>query len=60
MTPPARSMQAGEQQRITAVQGLDVTVPNVARIYDWLLGGKDNFAADRRAKEPFRRAHKSP
>ena len=28
-------------------QGLDVTVPNVARIYDWLLGGKDNFAADR-------------
>lgn len=30
-------------------QGLDVTVPNVARIYDWLLGGKDNFAADRKA-----------
>jgi len=30
-------------------QGLDVTVPNVARIYDWLLGGKDNFAADREA-----------
>ena len=30
-------------------QGLDVTIPNVARIYDWLLGGKDNFAADREA-----------
>ena len=30
-------------------QGLDVTVPNVARIYDYLLGGKDNFAADREA-----------
>ena len=30
-------------------QGLDVTVPNFARIYDWLLGGKDNFAADREA-----------
>jgi len=30
-------------------QGLDVTVPNVARIYDHLLGGKDNFAADREA-----------
>jgi len=27
----------------------DPNVPNVARIYDWLLGGKDNFAADRRA-----------
>ena len=27
----------------------DATVPNAARIYDVLLGGKDNFAADRRA-----------
>ncbi len=27
----------------------DPTVPNVARIYDLLLGGKDNFAADREA-----------
>ena len=30
-------------------QSLDVTVSNVARIYDWLLGGKDNFAAGREA-----------
>jgi S-adenosyl methyltransferase len=29
--------------------GIDVTLPNVARIYDFLLGGKDNFAADREA-----------
>lgn len=29
----------------------DVTVPNVARIYDYFLGGKDNFAADREAAE---------
>ena len=29
--------------------GIDTTVPNVARIYDYLLGGKDNFAADREA-----------
>jgi S-adenosyl methyltransferase len=27
--------------------GLDVTRPNVARVYDYLLGGKDNFASDR-------------
>jgi S-adenosyl methyltransferase len=27
--------------------GIDVSVPNVARVYDALLGGKDNFAADR-------------
>jgi hypothetical protein len=26
---------------------LDVSQPNVARVYDYLLGGKDNFAADR-------------
>ena len=26
---------------------LDVSKPNVARAYDYLLGGKDNFAADR-------------
>ena len=31
-----------------------VTVPNVARIYDYFLGGKDNFAADREAAEELR------
>jgi hypothetical protein len=25
----------------------DINVPNVARVYDYMLGGKDNFAADR-------------
>jgi hypothetical protein len=29
--------------------GIDTSVPNVARIYDYILGGKDNFAADRQA-----------
>ncbi len=29
--------------------GIDTTRPNVARIYDYLLSGKDNFAADREA-----------
>lgn len=32
-----------------APHGVDTAVPNVARIYDYLLGGKDNFAADRHA-----------
>ncbi len=27
--------------------GIDTSVPNVARVYDALLGGKDNFAVDR-------------
>jgi hypothetical protein len=30
---------------------LDVRTPNVARMYDYLLGGKDNFAADRAAAD---------
>ena len=29
--------------------GIDTAIPNVARIYDYLLGGKDNFAVDRAA-----------
>jgi len=39
---------AKEKDRLAA-RGLDVTVPNVARIYDYILGGKDNFEADRAA-----------
>ena len=31
--------------------GIDTSVPNVARIYDYILGGKDNFAADRAAAQ---------
>lgn len=34
-----------------APRGVDVTRPNVARIYDHWLGGKDNFPADREAAE---------
>lgn len=31
--------------------GLDFSTPNVARMYDYLLGGLNNFAADRAAAE---------
>ncbi len=31
--------------------GINTSVPNVARIYDYILGGKDNFAADRQAAQ---------
>ena len=27
----------------------DTSVPHIARVYDYWLGGKDNFAADRAA-----------
>ncbi len=39
----------GEADR--SVRGIDTSVPNVARMYDYWLGGKDNFAADREAAE---------
>jgi S-adenosyl methyltransferase len=32
----------------------DVTKPNIARMYDYWLGGKDNFEADREAAEAIR------
>jgi hypothetical protein len=35
--------------RSPGVPGIDTSIPNVARMYDYLLGGKDNFAADRQA-----------
>jgi len=35
------------QDRVSDI--IDTTRPNVARIYDYLLGGKDNFAEDRGA-----------
>ncbi|WP_433241059.1 SAM-dependent methyltransferase [Streptosporangium sp. CA-135522] len=34
-----------------AGRGIDVDTPSVARLYDYYLGGKDNFAADRAAAE---------
>ncbi len=32
---------------------LDTSVPHIARVYDYLLGGKDNYAADREAGDEF-------
>jgi hypothetical protein len=31
--------------------GLDISRPNIARVYDYTLGGKDNFAIDRQVAE---------
>src|SRR5260370_41711472 len=36
---------------IAGACGFDPGKPNPARIYDYLLGGKDHFAADRRAAQ---------
>jgi hypothetical protein len=37
-----------------APAGIDTSQPNIARIYDYILGGKANFAADRQAAERIR------
>lgn len=39
----------------TVPEGVDPSVPNVARMYDFYLGGKDNFASDRAAAEQILR-----
>ncbi len=40
-----------EDYRGVAAPSFDVSVPSPARMYDYFLGGKDNFAADREAAE---------
>jgi hypothetical protein len=37
-----------------APAGIDTSKPNAARMYDYFLGGKDNFAVDRAAAEQLR------
>lgn len=39
-----------------APAGIDTSVAHSARMYDWWLGGKDNFAADRAMGDAFARA----
>ena len=36
---------------VVAHRGIDTTKPNIARVYDYFIGGKDNFAVDRMAAE---------
>ncbi|MGC5561920.1 SAM-dependent methyltransferase [Streptomyces sp. FR-108] len=34
---------------------IDATKPSIARVYDYLLGGKDNYAVDRKVGDVFKR-----
>ena len=43
-------------ERELAPPGIDTTVAHSARMYDWWLGGKDNFAADRALGDAFAKA----
>jgi S-adenosyl methyltransferase len=38
----------------TAGTGIDTTVPHSARIWNYWLGGKDNYAVDRAAGDQYR------
>jgi hypothetical protein len=40
-----------------APSGLDTSVPHIARVYDYWLGGKDNFAVDREVAEQVMAAY---
>jgi hypothetical protein len=49
--PPGHRRRAdGDEGRKVPV-GIDPTIPSTARMYDYYLGGKDNYAADRQAAE---------
>ena len=51
MAPWHRQLRPVEMRRRTRnipyVADFDPTVPSIARVYDYFLGGRDNFAADR-------------
>lgn len=40
-----------DDEQELAVQGIDLTHPNPARVYDWFLGGTANWAVDRELGE---------
>ncbi|MEU4233297.1 SAM-dependent methyltransferase [Nonomuraea sp. NPDC026600] len=42
-------------ERAGAPAGIDPNTPNVARMYDYFLGGKDNFDADRQLAEELKK-----
>jgi len=44
----------------TAPEGVDITRPNIARVYDYLLGGKDNFASDRAVAQQLMASNLEP
>ena len=43
-----------EKQASTAGTAIDTTVPHSARIWNYWLGGKDNYAVDRKAGDQYK------
>lgn len=50
------SGELGSSETDWAPAGVDVAKPSIARVYDYLLGGKDHFAADRAIGDRIRDA----
>jgi hypothetical protein len=54
MTDDSSAVPGGPEERDdTAKTGIDTTVPHSARIWNYWLGGKDNFAVDRAAGDEY-------
>jgi hypothetical protein len=47
------TQSAPQEQHVAAGLALDPTVPNPARIWNYWVGGKDHFDADRALAEQF-------
>ncbi|MFI6982880.1 SAM-dependent methyltransferase [Embleya sp. NPDC050154] len=47
---------ARDRAQVNPPGGFDLTVPSVARMYDYYLGGKDNYRVDREASEELSKA----
>jgi hypothetical protein len=54
MTAGSSPPPLGEESHSEAQTGIDTSVPHSARIWNYWLGGKDNYPVDRDAGEQFR------
>ena len=53
--------KGGSRDIRDALADIDITKPNIARVYDYFVGGKDNFSADREfARRAMEMAPKAP
>ena len=53
MTDDRSAVPGGPEELDAAATGIDTTVPHSARIWNYWLGGKDNFAVDRAAGDAW-------
>jgi hypothetical protein len=53
MTDDRSAVPVGPEELDTTATGIDTTVPHSARIWNYWLGGKDNFAVDREAGDAW-------